>query len=233
MTAADGFSLRRWSLSCIAWYFSVVAGWATIVVSLAHLITTSSIKMVPAFVMMAALIVLLELCRSCRAAVTTRRAWSCRPRSPARCCSSGVPGRRSSWSPSRRSRRTCGPARTWWKIVFNPAQYALSVGARLPGRCWPSPGSPVAQPTRSARSRCADLRLDGRWRGSRTSWSTSALVAGACRSGSRSGQVVLDDFVALRRAMTFARAGALAADRRSWPRTGGALIAAAARSRCC
>ncbi len=63
------------------------------------------------------------------AAATTRRASSCRRRSSARCSSSGVSGRPCSWSASPRSPPDLRARKQWWKVLFNPAQYAVSVGA--------------------------------------------------------------------------------------------------------
>src|SRR5690242_7869812 len=55
------FSLRTLTLSSVAWYATVPAGWALLLLAVYRVMTVPTVAEVPAFVMTAGLLVLLEL----------------------------------------------------------------------------------------------------------------------------------------------------------------------------
>lgn len=132
MSASQGFSLRHPTLSSVTWHFTVVFGWAVIALSAAHLVLASSLQMAPAFSMAAALVVLLELLplvqgrghdpqgvvMSTAFVFALLFIWGAYPAIVLLAIASSAADLRAH--------------KQWWKVVFNPAQYALSVyGAYL------------------------------------------------------------------------------------------------------
>jgi len=129
VSASQGFSLRHPTLSSVTWHFTVVCGWAVIAVSAAHLVLASSLQMAPAFSMAAALVVLLELLplvqgrghdpqgvvMSTPFTFAMMIMWGVWP--------AVIMVAVASMASDLRARKQ------WWKVAFNPAQYALSVGA--------------------------------------------------------------------------------------------------------
>src|SRR6476469_3391263 len=123
------FSLRTLTLSSAAWWATVPAGWALILLAVYHTVTVSSVAEVPAFVMTLGLLVLLELLPLVAGrghdpeGVVMSTAFVCAMLFmwgvwPA-VISVGV----ASLAADLRARKD------WWKVLFNPAQYALSVSA--------------------------------------------------------------------------------------------------------
>jgi diguanylate cyclase (GGDEF)-like protein len=128
---ASAFPLRRFSLSAATWYATVLLGWgvvATGVIQVLRVATTSSIDHVPAFVMTAALAVLLELLplvqgrghnpqgvvMSTAFVFAIIYVWG--PWAAVVIVAVG------SLASDLRARKS------WWKVLFNPAQYAISTG---------------------------------------------------------------------------------------------------------
>jgi len=123
------FSLRTLTLSSAAWYAVVPAGWALILLAVHHVLTVPSVAEAPAFLMTAGLLVMLELLPLVSGrghdpqGVVMSTAFLCAMLFmwgvwPA-VISVGV----ASLAADLRARKN------WWKVLFNPAQYALSVGA--------------------------------------------------------------------------------------------------------
>jgi diguanylate cyclase (GGDEF)-like protein len=122
------FSLRSLTLSSAVWYVSVVSGWALIAFAIYRLATVSTIDRAASFWISAALLVTLELLPLMQGrghdpqGVVMSTAFVC--------------GMMFMWGPwpaivsvaiaslasDLRARKS------WWKTLFNPAQYALSVG---------------------------------------------------------------------------------------------------------
>jgi diguanylate cyclase (GGDEF)-like protein len=129
VAAGQQFCLRRVSLSSVTWHGSVVLGWATIVLAIVHLASASSMAMVPGFVMMAALVVLLEalplvqgrghdpqgVVMSTAFVCALLFVWGAYPAVVLLAIGSVAADMRA--------------GKNWWKVAFNPAQYALSVAS--------------------------------------------------------------------------------------------------------
>ncbi|WP_375476868.1 putative bifunctional diguanylate cyclase/phosphodiesterase [uncultured Jatrophihabitans sp.] len=129
MSRAPSFTLRRLTVSSVFWYVSVLLGWPLLAVALVEMCTTSRIALAPAFGMTAALAVLLEL----------RPLVQGRGHDPNGVVMSTafIFALMSVWGPwpaivmvgigslasDLRARKQ------WWKVLFNPAQYAISAAA--------------------------------------------------------------------------------------------------------
>ena len=129
MVKGHRFSLRSLTLSSVVWYASVVCGWALIAFAIYRLATVSTIDRPASFWITAALLVILELLPLMQGrghdpqGVVMSTAFVC--------------GMMFMWGPwpaivsvaiaslasDLRARKN------WWKTLFNPSQYALSVGA--------------------------------------------------------------------------------------------------------
>jgi diguanylate cyclase (GGDEF)-like protein len=123
------FSLRRLSVSSLVWYAATVCGWLLIAVAAAHIALSPHVEMAPAFVMTAAMVIVLELLPLVQGrghdpqGIVMSTAFVC-----AMLFMWGLwPAVLSVAIASLASDLRAG--KVWWKVAFNPAQYALSVGA--------------------------------------------------------------------------------------------------------
>ncbi len=125
----SAFSLRTLSLSSVTWYASVPVGWVLILLAVHHVATVGSVEQPAAFLMTAGLLVILELLPLVAGrghdpnGVVMSTAFLCGMLFlwgvwPA-ILSVGI----ASLAADLRARKE------WWKVLFNPAQYAVSVGA--------------------------------------------------------------------------------------------------------
>jgi diguanylate cyclase (GGDEF)-like protein len=123
------FSLRTLTLSSAAWYATVPAGWAVIMLALYHLVTVPSVAEVPAFVMTGSLLILLELLPLVAGrghdpqGVVMSTAFVCAMLYIWGVWPAVISIAVASLAADLRARKS------WWKVLFNPAQYGLSVGA--------------------------------------------------------------------------------------------------------
>ena len=122
-------SLRALSLSSATWYATVPIGWALVLLAGWHVVTTDAVEQPQAFIMTAGLLVILELLPLVSGrghdpqGVVMSTAFLCAMLFvwgvwPA-ILSVGI----ASLAADLRARKQ------WWKVLFNPAQYAVSVGA--------------------------------------------------------------------------------------------------------
>ncbi|MDQ2758550.1 MAG: EAL domain-containing protein [Actinomycetota bacterium] len=129
MVRNSAFSLRALTLSSVTWYASVPVGWALILLAVYHVATVGSVEQPAAFLMTAGLLVILELLPLVAGrghdpqGVVMSTAFLCGMLFlwgvwPA-ILSVGI----ASLAADLRARKE------WWKVLFNPAQYAMSVGA--------------------------------------------------------------------------------------------------------
>jgi diguanylate cyclase (GGDEF)-like protein len=128
-TRRNEFSLRAWTLSCVAWWVSVLAGWALIGVAVYRLTTMSEVDLVAALTMIAVLQVGLELLPLVQGrghdpnGVVMSTPFVCAllfiwgPAPAILAVSAGV------------IMADLRAGKAWWKPVFNAAQYSLSIGA--------------------------------------------------------------------------------------------------------
>jgi diguanylate cyclase (GGDEF)-like protein len=121
--------LVRPSVSSAIWYFAVVFGWALVAIAVIKVFTTPSIDQVGALVMTSVLLVVLELLplvqgrghdpqgvvMSTPFMFAVLAVWGVWP--------AVIMVAIASIASDLRARKQ------WWKVAFNPAQYALSVGA--------------------------------------------------------------------------------------------------------
>lgn len=129
MRSVEVFSLRRPTLSSACWYLTVLAGWGLILVALVNLLTAQHLTWPAAFAMTAALGVALEALPLVQGrghdpqGVVMSTAFLCAllfvwgPWPAIAMVAAG------SLLSDLRARKA------WWKIGFNPAQYALCFGA--------------------------------------------------------------------------------------------------------
>ena len=129
MVRKGEFSLRSLTLSSAAWYATVPLGWALIAAAVFYTVTTPSVEDAPAFAMTAGLLIILELLPLVQGrghdpqGLVMSTAFVC-----AMLFLWGVwPAVVSVVIASMASDLRAG--KSWWKVMFNPAQYALSVGA--------------------------------------------------------------------------------------------------------
>jgi diguanylate cyclase (GGDEF)-like protein len=125
----SAFSLRTLTLSSVTWYATVPVGWVLIMLAGYHVATIASVEQPAAFVMTAGLLIILELLPLVSGrghdpqGVVMSTAFLC-----AMLFVWGV------W-PAMLSVGIASLAadlrahKQWWKVLFNPAQYAMSVGA--------------------------------------------------------------------------------------------------------
>ncbi len=130
MVRQSAFSLRTVTLSSVTWYASVPVGWALILLAIVRVaLAVSNVEQAAAFVMTAGLLIILELLPLVSGrghdpqGVVMSTAFLCAMLFiwgvwPAIVCV-GV----ASLAADLRARKQ------WWKVLFNPAQYAISVGA--------------------------------------------------------------------------------------------------------
>jgi diguanylate cyclase (GGDEF)-like protein len=123
------FSLRAVSTSSVSWYGSILGGWLLIIAALVHVLTSSFTGSVEQLVMTALLLIVLELLPLVQGrghdpqGVVMSTAFVC--------------GMLYMWGvwPAIVMVSTAAVAsdlrarKAWWKVLFNPGQYALSVGA--------------------------------------------------------------------------------------------------------
>ena len=201
MTKRTELSLRACSVSSVVWYLTVVGGWLLVALALVELGSAGSIALPGALAMMAALVLVLELLPLVQGGghdpqgVVTSTAFVCAilfvwgpwPAIAILAAASLVSDLR--------------VGKQWWKVVFNPAQYSLSLGAAyLAMILFHQGGSSLARPL-------ADFNL------SDTTWVLVAwvvyftvnlgLVAGVMAWSSSFRAVFTDDF-AHYSVMTFA-----------------------------
>jgi diguanylate cyclase (GGDEF)-like protein len=129
VTRKGQFSLRRLTLSSAAWYATVPLGWALVVAALYFMLTTPAIENAPAFAMTAGLLIILELLplvqgrghdpqglvMSTAFVCAMLFVWGIWPAVVSVVIASVASDLRAH--------------KSWWKVMFNPAQYALSVSA--------------------------------------------------------------------------------------------------------
>ncbi|MGH8860023.1 MAG: putative bifunctional diguanylate cyclase/phosphodiesterase [Jatrophihabitantaceae bacterium] len=127
MARTNEFSLRTVSLSSAAWFATVPAGWALILLGIYHVATVPSVAEAAAFVMTGSLLIILELLplvagrghdpqgvvMSTAFLFATLFIWGAWPA----IISVGVASLASDLRAGKQ----------WWKLLFNPAQYALSI----------------------------------------------------------------------------------------------------------
>ena len=129
MITQNEFSLRRLCLSSLVWYGTVLAGWALLLVAIVEVVTTSGVQMVAPLAMTAVLLVLLELLPLIQGrghdpqGVVMSTAFTCALLVVWGIWPSVLLVALASLAADLRAKKA------WWKTVFNPAQYALSVGA--------------------------------------------------------------------------------------------------------
>ncbi len=129
MVRKSEFSLRTLTLSSVTWYATVPVGWALILLAGYHIATIARVEQPAAFVMTAGLLIILELLplvsgrghdpqgvvMSTAFLCAMLFVWGAWPAM----LSVGI----ASLAADLRARKQ------WWKVLFNPAQYAVSVGA--------------------------------------------------------------------------------------------------------
>ena len=127
MVRKSEFSLRSFTLSSATWYATVPVGWALILLAIYRAATVASVSDMPAFVMTAGMLILLELfplvsgrghdpqgvVMSTAYVCAMLFVWGVWPA----VISIGV----AALAADLRARKD------WWKVLFNPAQYAISV----------------------------------------------------------------------------------------------------------
>jgi len=123
------FSLRKVTLSSLVWYSCVLAGWTLLAVAVAKVITTSSVQLVAPLLMTAFLLVVLELLPLIQGrghdpqGVVMSTAFTCAMLFVWGVWPAIIMIAVASTASDLRGRKN------WWKVLFNPAQYTLSVGA--------------------------------------------------------------------------------------------------------
>ena len=129
MRTGEQFSLRRLTLSSACWYVTVLAGWVLILVAVVNLLSSERLTWPAAFVMTAALGVALEALPLVQGrghdpqGVVMSTAFLC--------------ALMFVWGPWPAIAMVAAGSllsdlrahKEWWKVGFNPAQYALSFGA--------------------------------------------------------------------------------------------------------
>ena len=129
MTRRGDFSLRHFSLSSLSWYFAVLAGWALLAVGIVKVGTASEIDLAGPLIMAAVLLIVLELLplvqgrghdpqgvvMSTPFTFAILAVWGVWPAILLVAVAAVASDLRAH--------------KQWWKVLFNPAQYALSVGA--------------------------------------------------------------------------------------------------------
>jgi len=126
------FSLRGASLSSATWYLTVALGWPLIAYGVWHTITAPGLTFAPAFLVVATMAVLLELLplvqgrghdpqgvvMSTSFSMAVLFIWGLFPAVVVIAVAALVADVR--------------VGKQWWKTIFNPAQYALSIAAAYP-----------------------------------------------------------------------------------------------------
>ncbi|MGN6607999.1 MAG: putative bifunctional diguanylate cyclase/phosphodiesterase [Jatrophihabitans sp.] len=129
MITRNQFSLRVTSMSSVTWYACVILGWPLILFGLFQVVTSPGIQLLPAFVVTAALAIGLELMplvggrghdpqgvvMSTAFAMAVLFVWGVWPAVVIIALAAVIADVR--------------VGKQWWKTVFNPGQYALSVAA--------------------------------------------------------------------------------------------------------
>lgn len=130
MISRNQFTLRGASTSSAAWYFSVAAGWPLIAYSAWRIVTThGDLHLAPAYSMTATLLVLLELLPLVQGrghdpqGVVMSTAFTCAMLFIWGLWPAVIMVSIASVIADLRARKQ------WWKVIFNPGQYALSFGA--------------------------------------------------------------------------------------------------------
>ena len=132
MITRNQFSLRGASLSSATWYLTVALGWPLIAYGVWHTITAPGLTFAPAFLVVATMAVLLELLplvqgrghdpqgvvMSTSFSMAVLFIWGLFPAVVVIAVAALVADVR--------------VGKQWWKTIFNPAQYALSIAAAYP-----------------------------------------------------------------------------------------------------
>ncbi len=127
MITRSRFSLRGASMSSATWYLSVGLGWPLIAVAAWRVVTAPGLDLAPAFLMIATLVVLLELLplvqgrghdpqgvvMSTAFSIAMLFVWGVWPAVVIIAIASVI--------------ADCRARKQWWKTIFNPGQYALSI----------------------------------------------------------------------------------------------------------
>ncbi len=174
MVKNSGFSLRTLTLSSVSWYATVPVGWALLVLAVGHVATAPSVEQPAAFVMTASLLVLLELLPLVAGrghdpqGVVMSTAFLCAMLFVWGVWPAMLMVGIASLAADLRARKQ------WWKVLFNPAQYAVSVGAAY----WPSgPCTGRSGWTTRCRGSMSTRCCGSRSRGSSTTSSTGSSSA--------------------------------------------------------
>ena len=129
MNRNSDFSLRTVTLSSATWCATVPVGWALILFALYRIGTVGSLQLVPAFAMTAGLLIILELLPLVAGrghdpqGVVMSTAFSCAMLFMWGAWPAVLSISVASLAADLRAKKQ------WWKVLFNPAQYAISVAA--------------------------------------------------------------------------------------------------------
>lgn len=123
------FSLRRFSLSSFVWYSCVIVGWALLGIAVVKAFSTPTIHLAAPLAMTAVLLVVLELLPLIQGrghdpeGVVTSTAFLCALLIVWGIWPALIMVSIASISSDLRAKKS------WWKVLFNPAQYAVSVAS--------------------------------------------------------------------------------------------------------
>ncbi len=127
MITQSEFSLRTLSLSCVVWYATVISGMSLVWIAVTKMFSTTSVEMLAPLIMTAALLVILELLPLIQGrghdpqGVVTSTAFTCALLIVWGLWPAIIAATVAAAASDLRRRKT------WWKVLFNPAQYTVSV----------------------------------------------------------------------------------------------------------